>query len=226
MKIDALTICVDYADFLAHCIPHNRHLFHRYVVVTTPHDRRTRDLCEHYYVDCLTSDCFYDDGDVFSKSSGINMALAHLDSRDWVLHLDADIVLPPRTRMILDGLTLDPTCIYGVDRIMCPNHAAWMEYMSAPEVQHSCQTFVQASAFPFGTRVGRLARDGWSPVGYFQLWSPDGSGISRYPRHGAADRSDHVHAMMWPRHKRVLIPEIVAIHLEQQSEATAPSETA
>ena len=217
MKLQAITTCVDYADFLACSLLFNKPQFDRYIVVTTPEDRRTRDLCEHHYVECLVTSAFYDAGQAFAKSNAINAAIERLAPAGWLLHIDADIVLPPRARQILERLPLDPSCIYGVDRMMCPDHAAWLRYVTMPEVQHSCDTYVQATAFPLGVRVGHLDADGWAPIGFFQLWNPQGSGKTTYPSHGRADRSDLQFARLWPRDKRLLIPEIVAIHLEEKA---------
>jgi hypothetical protein len=56
------------------------------------------------------------------------------------------------------------------------------------------------------------------PIGFFQLWNPKGSGVCHYPeRHTTAARSDMLFAMQWPRDKRHLLPEIIAIHLESES---------
>lgn len=218
MKIDGVIVCVDYADFLAHTLPFNRNVFDKLVVVTTPEDRQTRDLCEHYNIECLTTNCFTSDAAKFAKSRGINMGLAHLASEEWVVQLDADLVLPPRTRELLTKLeradALNPEAIYGIDRVMCPSFAAWIAWLSKPQVQHSCNTFIQMDRFPTGTRIGRLRVDGWLPIGFFQMWNPKIAGAFYYPEGNSAEGSDYIFAMRWPRAKRVFIPEIVGIHLD------------
>ncbi|MBO0951208.1 hypothetical protein [Fibrella forsythiae] len=94
-KIEAVTVCVNYADFLVQILPHIRGLFDRLVVVTTPADRYTQQVCEYYRVECIQTDAFYDDGAVFNKAKGINAGLARLEMDGWVVHLDSDIYLPP-----------------------------------------------------------------------------------------------------------------------------------
>jgi hypothetical protein len=60
--------------------------------------------------------------------------------------------------------------------------------------------------------------EGYEPIGFFQLWNPNGSGIKRYPEtHGAADRTDVQFAKKWPRANRALIPEIIGIHLDSEN---------
>jgi hypothetical protein len=217
MRIDAVTVCVNYADFLAWTLPVNKTHFNRMVVVTAPEDRRTRDICEYNHVECLTTNAFYKKGATFNKCAGINEGLRQLGSRDWICHLDADIVLPPRSREMLGKIDLQPDMIYGIDRLMCRSFDDWTRYVSKPEVQHSCDTFIQANAFPLGVRVGKLSEEGWLPIGFFQLWNAGETGVDTYPEHGEADRGDMPMGRKWPRAKRALIPEIVGIHLESES---------
>lgn len=219
MKIEAVTTCVDYADFLAHSILWNKAQFDRWVVVTSGEDRRTRDLCEHHNIECVVSDAFFAGDRAFAKAAGINAGLARLDRDGWVAHLDADIVLPPRARQLLERAELDPQAIFGADRMLCESFEEWCRYLAWPEVQHSCNTFIQAGDFRLGPRIGHLGEDGWAPIGFFQLWHPGTSGRHLYPDHGNVDRSDMAFARQWPRGRRHLVPELVAIHLAPEAEA-------
>jgi hypothetical protein len=218
MKIEAVSVCVDYADFLAHTILWNRPQFDKWVVVTASHDRRTRDICEHHHIECVVTDSFYDGDRAFVKSNGINAGLERLSRDGWVAHLDADIVLPPRARELIERAQLDPKGIYGCDRICCESYEEWAQYVTWPEVQHSVNAFVQANAFPLGARVAQLDGDGWSPIGFFQLWHPGESLARFYPDHGDAGRSDLIFGRSWQRRDRHLLPEIVAVHLSSGSD--------
>jgi len=220
MKIEAVTVCVNYADFLAHTIVWNKPCFDRWVIVTDSEDQRTRDICEHHHVECVTTDSFYSGDRAFAKACGINFGLSHLQGDGWFAHLDADIVLPPRARQLIEQTKPDPRTIYGVDRVMCYSYEDWARYQSWPEVQHSCNLFVQATDFELGTRVGHLDEDGWAPIGFFQLWHPSGSGHAAYPDQGNGDRSDLKFARNWPREHRGMIPEVVAIHLDSEKRET------
>jgi hypothetical protein len=215
MKLECLTVSVNFSDILAHTLPLNKNLFDRTIVVTDPGDTATKRVCEHNYVECIATDEFYFSDAAFNKARGINVGLAKLDASDWLIHMDSDIVLPARTRDFLERIvSLDPVCIYGVDRLMCPDYAAWSRHVAAPVLQHTAEIFVIPDAFPMGTRVAKLDGEGYVPIGFFQLWNPRGSGILDYPaEHGTAGRTDMLHALRWPRAKRVLIPELFAIHL-------------
>jgi hypothetical protein len=217
MLLEAVTVCVDYPDFLAWFLLSNAKQFSRLVVVTDTKDKATADLCEHHHVECVKTDVFYRDGQAFDKGAGINEGLKRLGLDGWVAHIDADIILPPRARGLLEAANLDPSMVYGIDRLMCRSFDDWIAYVGTPEVQQSCNAFVQATAFPLGARVARMGDgDGYVPIGFFQLWHPSTSGVRSYPQHSDAGRGDFRFGQLWPRAKRALIPEIVGIHLESE----------
>ncbi len=218
MKIEAVTVSVGYADFLAHTLPITKHLCDKLVVVTDTADTATHRLCAYHHVQCVQTDAFYLNDAAFAKARGINAGLEHLAMTDWVLHIDSDIVLPPRTRNLLERIDLDPLHIYGIDRLMCRSFEAWMDFVAKPEVQHTDDVFVQANAFDLGVRVAKTDQDGYVPIGFFQFWNPGKTGVTRYPNeHGDAARADMMFAQQWPRARRGLIPEIVGIHLESET---------
>jgi hypothetical protein len=217
--LEAVVVCVNYSDFLAHTLPANRNQFNRMVVVTTPLDTATQRLCEHYDVECVQTDVFTENGEAFAKGRGINAGLQRLSRKGWVVHMDADILLPPKTRGILDRLPLDPQKVYGADRLMCPSAQSFAAYLDAPPPVQEAWVFVHLNVFPMGVRLAQYMEPGggYVPIGYWQLWHPGTSGVHTYPEtHGTAARTDFQHALKWPRERRELLPELVLIHLESQ----------
>ena len=102
-RLEAVTVCVDYADYLEEILPFLLPHVDDMVVVTTPDDGRTHRVCKRYGVRFLPTRCFYRDGEKFNKARGINYGLANLKLDGWVLHVDSDTVLPLRTRYMLHG---------------------------------------------------------------------------------------------------------------------------
>jgi len=220
MYLEGVIICCGYADFLAHTLPYNKHHFDRLVVVSDTKDTATKKLCEHLNVECIQTDIFYENGDKFNKAKGINVGLNALSNADWVIHLDADIYLPPMFRNIMNNIIeeLPKDNIYGVDRMMCPDYSAWASYMDDPKPLHEGWIYVHPNIFPVGVRIAEYTHKGWEPIGYFQMWNPKISNVFLYPdQHGAADRTDVMFCKNWPRGKRQLIPEIICIHIESEN---------
>lgn len=215
MLIEAVSVCVNFSDVLCHSLPINKHHFDRIIIVTDPADTATRKLCDHHYVECVATDAFYHSDQAFNKGRGINVGLAMLAKTGFVVHMDADIVLPARARRLWDGpVALDAGCIYGMDRLMCPDFTAWIRHMADPTIQHCNEIFVIPDGFKLGVRVAQLNGGGYLPIGFFQMWHPGASGVSTYPEeHGTAGRADTLHAQKWMRKRRVLMPEMFAIHL-------------
>lgn len=218
MRIDCICACVNYGDFLAQTLPWNNGLFDRLLVVTDTKDRETVDVCRQYGVECHRTDSFYKDGAQFSKANAVNEAMDILRPQDWCLILDADVVLPTSFRALLERMArqmeIDGKCVYGVDRLMIKDWKTWQDF--APTLRKIDAYFVPIH-LPVGTRFAAVARDGWVPIGFFQLWNPRVSGIDRYPEGKDAADSDVVFGALWPRNRRVLIPDFVAVHLETEA---------
>lgn len=180
MNLACVTVAINYEDFLAETLPMNRHQFDRMVVVTAPEDLATQRICEYWDVDVVLTDVVESRWGNFAKAKGINAGLEHLNLDGWVLHLDADCALPPRTRTLLDHADLDRTMLYGADRLQVPNHEAWRTHQALPALQHD-GSHVRLEAFKLMARFNAWHLGGYAPVGYFQLWHPNVSGVRSYP---------------------------------------------
>lgn len=218
MYLEGIIVCVNYSDFLSHTLPFNKSIFNHLIVVTSPEDEQTKSLCGYHNVECVVTDEFTKNGDPFNKARGINAGLNKLSRKDWVIHLDADMYLPPLTRGILERISLEPKNIYGIDRMMCPNFEEWIKFISNPRQTHTGWVYIHPTAFPIGVRIGEYMSEGYEPIGFFQMWNPKASGVYLYPElHGAADRTDVLFAKKWARKDRALIPEIIGVHLDSEN---------
>ena len=214
MKIEAVVVCCDYSDFLAFTLPLNRHFFNRLVVVTSTKDIRTQKLCEYWHVQCIQTDVFYEDGSAFNKAKGINAGLSALDGDSWICHLDADIILPPQFRHILEGLKLDEDGLYTADRLMCQSFDQWIEFFCNPIISNENNVYVHPRPFPVGVRLSKSEFGGWIPIGYFQMWNQGKKKLSYPLINDNAAHSDLRFAQLFGREHRHMLGEFFVIHLE------------
>jgi hypothetical protein len=222
MKIECVTTCVGYADFLAETAPLNRHHFDRWVIVTSPQDQETFNLCHRLNLQCLVTDDFTRDGE-FNKGRAIQRGMNNLSGSDWILHLDADVALPDEFPAAIEMAHLDPASIYGCDRMMVRGWENWRKIRSCDYHQHGRHCYVLAHPkYPIGTRWAS-PRDGYIPIGFFQLFHGatamrNGIWQRPYPAHHAdAARADIQFGLQWDRRFRHLIPELLVWHLESEN---------
>lgn len=215
MRIEAITTCVNYGDFLAHTLPHNLQHVDHMVVVTSHEDKATRDLCNHLGVVCIQTDVFTEHGDPFNKGRGINIGIAHCRNDGLLLHLDADTVLPHRFRYALNSAKPHSDCLYGADRLYVKSFEQWQKIEAAnhPQWQDGCHVMPHKD-LEKGSRI--LHGDyGYCPIGYFQLWGA--SQKKFYPGSaGSSEHSDVLFALQWPRSKRILLPQMYLYHLTSE----------
>jgi hypothetical protein len=218
--IEAVTVCVNHADILAHTLPLNKLQLDHIVVVTAPEDTATRRLCEYWSVTVVLTDKINSRWGQFCKGAGINEGLAYLHRKDFVLHMDADVVLPPHFHVTIDNAELDRSMIYGCDRAEFKSYAEWQRFHGAPEPPVQGNGFFIHHTYhgrQLGTRVAFPHKGGYIPIGFFQLWSPSVSGQHWYPEgHTDAGKEDAVFPTRWPRSKRGFLPEITVAHLESE----------
>jgi hypothetical protein len=221
MKIEAVTICVGYADFLAETAKFNAGQLDRWVIVTTEDDEQTREVCRIHDLETLLTGDHQRGSGKFNKGRMIDRGLQHLSQGQWRLHLDADVVLPGQFRRMLEGAHLHERKIYGCDRLMVTGWEQWQRLLRSGWLNHTHCSVNIPEGIKIGTRWS-LASSGYVPIGFFQLWHGQadewrGRRHRTYPiSHGDACRSDVQHAMQWDRRDRELLPEVIVVHLDSE----------
>lgn len=223
MRIEAISVCVSYDDFLDVAARHNRGMFDRWIVATTPQDSKTKEVCRKWGLELFLTDEANRDGQ-FRKGWMIQRAQRLLSADSWRCHVDADIVLPTNFRNSLDAADLDPKKIYGCDRVCVKSWNQWQDLLKSGYLGHQHDYHCRV-VFPKGIEVGsRWASPqfGYCPIGFFQLWHAESDEFvsfqnRAYPsRHGEASRTDTQHPLQWDRRQRELLAEFIAVHLESE----------
>lgn len=226
MKLQAITVSVNYSDFLVHSLKANRHLFDKWIIVTDTKDETTKALCIAFDVICIQTDVFYKNAR-FNKYAGINEGLKYVDNDAWIIFLDSDIILQPDMPRVLRELKLDITCLYGIDRLNIIGYERWNEFKRGRGLLIE-NWLLTSQKLELGSRLvhyygheGENGRfEGWRPLGFFQLCHK--SAFSIYPQDtDGADHCDLLFARLWPRRKRHFIPELLAIHIESHGTSKA-----
>lgn len=118
MRIDALTVCWRYSDYLRKGIENWKRGLDSLTVVTTPEDADTLRLCESWDVKVFTTNAFFDDGAKFNKGKAMSLAFDAGTWPDWVLFFDADIVPPPTWREEAEAANPQIGCLHGASRVL------------------------------------------------------------------------------------------------------------
>ena len=180
--IRSLVVCVDYADLLALTLPRNLPHFGKTLVVTSPTDEATQALAMRHDVGLFVTDVFYRHGAAFNKGAAIEAGFDVLGREGWIVHWDADIVMPADARF----RDVRPGWLHMPRRRMCEAPAMW-------------DGSNDWGKFPIGQEKPFVA-------GYFQLFDAADPMLRQrpwYPTHWRhAGGSDTAFCNRWPKHRR------------------------
>ena len=225
MKLIAISVCVNYSDFAAWTIPINKSLFDKWYVVTDEGDIATKQLCNYWGIDCVQTSAFYENDSTFNKYAGINEALKKIraDADVYIVFLDIDIMLSPNTRRVLENIDLKNNVLYGIDRVNCKGVSQFVTFMNYPDMIIDNWLLTPAD-MELGSRIIHMYGQpgdngkfgGWKPLGFFQLAHRESFDV--YPQEcNGADHCDIEFANMYDRSNRIMIPEILGVHLESEN---------
>lgn len=226
MRLEAVSVCINYADFLDAIAPYNLSQLDRWLIVTSEHDHETREVCRKWSIETLLTEEHKRDGAKFAKGRLVEAGLRQLSQDSWHLHIDCDIVLPRSTRRMLEVANLNERKIYGCHRFNVKGWQRWQDLQKSGWLDKGTEYQFMRS-FPRGFEIGSqlvFTDSGYVPIGYFQLFHPDavefrGARVRRYPmRHGNGCRTDAQFSLLWDRRDRELLPEIIVGHLESDGE--------
>jgi hypothetical protein len=215
LRLEYVTTCVGFDDLLDHTLGINHPHFDTAIVVTTPEDRATQKVAAKYGALCVPTDLFQKNGRALNKGAAINAGFNRFQYHGWRMHLDADIALPDNfRRMLFNHTHLDPSCIYGADRLDVVGEKALLTLRAklARNPQHIERFLIcpQHDAPITARYVDPLF--GYCPIGFFQLWNA--SEQKDYPYSlGTAGHDDVLFAALWPGPKRLHLPTALVYHL-------------
>jgi hypothetical protein len=157
--LKGVVACVGFDDILALTLPRNIRHFSDCVVVTALNDERTaRVVAEVAGARLFQTDAFTRNGTPFNRGLAVEEAFDVLGRSGWILHLDADIVLPAT----FDPGPLDRNVLYGMARRQIPDGVEDMDLDG---------DWTRWEALPSGEQV----------FGYFQLFHAEAAGLGPRP---------------------------------------------
>ena len=209
-KLEIVTACVGFDDFLDVAIEFNHPHVDNYIVVTSHSDHKTQAVCRKHGVQCVQTDLFKKNGREFNKGAALNAGMNYFQFNGWRLNLDADILLPDNFRRLLfNHHHLDKDDIYGCDRVDVIGKVH-LDKLKSAGPQHKHGMLMQPGG-EVGSRYVDLL-DGYLPLGYFQLWNAKCQ--KPYPHSlGTAAHDDIMFSALWPRQSRKLLPGMIVYHL-------------
>lgn len=170
MRLDAILTCVNYDDYLQITLPENIVHFDNFVIVTDKEDLATQHLAEKYGATCVIRK----DTKVFdangTKGKAINDGLQVISPTDWVVHLDADIILPEDFRTALTQLNLDKNTLYWTLRKQPATRQQFSEYLQDKITIHDWE-----GVNPEGSPARWVG-----PFGYFQMFNVSSEALQNY----------------------------------------------
>jgi hypothetical protein len=164
VKIHAVTVCVDYADFLAESLPLNLPHLDSLTVVTTARCIETLEVCSRHGVATHVTDSFFRKGNPFNKGLALNEAISGMDDGK-LLFLDADTILPRDFRSDMEKRGHERDSILGCDRMKVIGREQLDLLKEGDEITRFASSL--SDRFPIIER--HIHENRPLPIGFFQM---------------------------------------------------------
>jgi hypothetical protein len=115
----AVCVCIQYSDYLAETLPHNRPLFRSFYIITEASDTKTVELATTHDCVVLYTTKTHENGAAFNFSGMMFDAQTSIHPRhpdSWIVKLDADIYVPDTIWTDINVDSLNKNGVYGLIR--------------------------------------------------------------------------------------------------------------
>lgn len=130
-KIDCVTVCIRFDDYLGLTLDRYVETFDRVAVVTAEEDEATQRLAESKGATVVLSERQNHLGESFNLPALINDGVKALDPQEWIVKIDPDIYLPADARAHLDTCLDDPELLWGSRRYFCETAKIFQRYVAS-----------------------------------------------------------------------------------------------
>lgn len=204
MMIEAITVSVNYDDYLKCSLPHILSQVDSLIVATSPEDEKTKNICRKHGIQFVATEAIHSEyfdnqrliKPIINKGGALREALSLCKKSDWILFLDADIVLPPWSRDLIEAAKPNPQKLYGATRSMCLSYDEWR--------------IIEISKFKSMRSNPQFIKN---PIGFFQLFH---SSKNEKPIDSEdACIVDIDFRNRWPKNLWDMIPDLTVLHLGQ-----------
>lgn len=121
-NVHLIVVCLNYSDFLKITYKKNIRFFNPenyHVVIDELNDFETLKLCKEFGITYHHFNDFHLNGSKFNKSGAIHMVQKKLHENfpdDWILLLDADIILPDNFEILFNEKCINKDAMYSLKR--------------------------------------------------------------------------------------------------------------
>ena len=179
-SIHIITVCQNYDDYLEITLPRNLKAIADcsrgivdITVVTSRTDLKTQAVCQANNVKCFISDRINENGAPFAKGKAINDCIEWIKPKDWILLIDADIILPNGFFSKIMDMTINPGVLYFTRRWgpeLMKDIPLMVEcFDSGMDMDHLFEHFACQRIAEKTKRIGNDVEA--FPFGYFQLFN-------------------------------------------------------
>lgn len=133
-KIDVIIVSVNYNDFLVLTLENNIKYLDNITVVTSLNDSLCKEICDKFGVKCVITDRMYENGAKFNKGKAINEGIKSIQNPEWILLLDADIILTNDWDRIIKSNIFNKDSIHICSRNIIENYEDYQKWLNGEKV--------------------------------------------------------------------------------------------